>query len=100
MGAVEPDDRQDRPELYHHGEGLGGIAIVDQSLGHDQVAGRGDRQKLGQTLDHAQDHGAQDGVHGETRLNRSRRKDTVVAATQASAAPHSASTSEGKCTPR
>ncbi len=56
--AVDPAHRQDRAELDHDLEDLAARSgEPDQFGGEDQMAGRGDRQKLGHTLDDAEDDG-------------------------------------------
>ena len=56
--AVDPADGQDRAELDHDLENLAARSgKPDQLGGEDQMAGRGDRQKLGQSLDDAEDDG-------------------------------------------
>ena len=50
--AIGPADGEDRAELDHHLEHLAGRpAKADQVDHEDQMAGRGDRDELGQTLD-------------------------------------------------
>ena len=56
---IDRQQRQDRAELDQHREGLAEIVVVEaeEVLHQQQMAGRGDRQELGQALDHAEDEG-------------------------------------------
>ena len=53
-------DGQNGSELDHHVEHLAEVVLkAEQLAGKDQMAGRGDRQKFGETLDGAEDQGGQ-----------------------------------------
>src|SRR6185295_2801966 len=53
---IMPYDRQDRAELNEDLEGRSlGFREIDDGTGNDQMTGRRDRQKLGDTLDDAED---------------------------------------------
>ena len=54
---IDRQQRQDRAELDQHREGLAEILVgeAEEVLDQQQVAGRRDRQELGQALDDAED---------------------------------------------
>ena len=55
-GAVEPDDRQNGPELDEDVEGLRPLVRLAQPLAdHDQMAGGRNRNELGDALDQAEE---------------------------------------------
>ena len=57
LGAVEHAHGEDGAELDHDLEDLAGRSLeVQHLLGEDDVAGRGDRQELGEALDDADQH--------------------------------------------
>lgn len=65
-GAVEPHHREDGPELDEDLEGLGALAGEPEQVAcHDQVAGGGDGEELGDPLDEPEDRrlDQQDEVH-------------------------------------
>ena len=51
--AIEPDDRQNRSELDHHGEDAARVVVPDPSAQKQQMGGGRNRQKLGDSLDEA-----------------------------------------------
>ena len=53
--AIEPHHRQDRAQLNHDGEHAARIVVAQQLSTNEQVRRRRNRQKLGQTLDDAED---------------------------------------------
>ena len=55
---IEHHDRQDGAQLDHHVKDLVDLVLeVQEIAGEDQMAGGGNRQKLGEALDRTEDQG-------------------------------------------
>ena len=50
LDAIQPDDREDRSELDHHGEDSAGIVVADGLAEEQQMRGGRDRKKLRDSL--------------------------------------------------
>ena len=65
LREIDRQDGQDRAELDQHHEGLaeGVVVEAEEVLEQQQMAGRRDRQELGQPLDHAENDGLEEVEH-------------------------------------
>src|SRR5271163_1361256 len=73
--AIDPAHREDRAQLDHDVEELALRPLdAEQAVGENQMPGRGNRQKLGQPLDNAEETGGKiiGRVHGPLRCPRPR----------------------------
>ena len=57
---IDGEDRQDRAELDQHLEGLAGRFEAEEMAGQQDMAGRRDRDELGQPLEQAEQQGFDD----------------------------------------
>ncbi len=65
---IDAEDRQDRAELDQHLEGLAGRFEAEEMAGEQDVAGRRDRDELGQPLEQPEQQRRDDGLvlHGRS----------------------------------
>ena len=70
--GIDRQDGEDRAELDQHLEGLAGRVEAEEVAGEQDVAGRGDRDELGQPLEDAEEGGDQVGMmlQGQVRARR------------------------------
>ena len=83
---IFPAHRANRAELDHHLEHLPGRLKTDEITDEDEMAGRGDRQKLGQPLDHAEQQGARQQLQIHSAGRRGGRNDLATTRAWASSA--------------